>query len=479
MKTKSLKYLLVIFTLCITSSCEDMLDVETRSSITGQNFWNSESDFMPYLYAIYQRNRNTMANDMIRVAEERSEMWVEGYNNRFLFWDHNLTPGITLNWTFHYGTIGHCNLLLEQIDAFDFTNRTLKNQIKAETLALRANTYFFLTRVWGDVPLVLTSVKDENEPNYPRSPVADVFNQINNDINTSLGLFPEDAYTDKYRFSKPAVYALLADVKMWTGKVLEGGRTDFQAAIDAISQVQASGVDLLGNFGSIFDTDNKKNDEIILAHYCDRYEWSASLHNTAWLRFDTGGSADNADEIPMRLGAQQGYAVSDRTLALFAENPDDKRIYRTYIPELYDGVARKYWQNKLRGTVYSDERYPDNDIIVYRLADMLLLKAEAYVALNQIDNALTELNKVRERAGIPHVTETDKNLVDKAILDERGRELFFESKRWFDLVRAHAVGLINIYEFVPNLAGKSTPIYWPVHANVMQKNDLLTDPDYQ
>lgn len=111
MKIKSLKYLLVIFTLCITSSCEDMLDVETRSSITGQNFWNSESDFMPYLYAIYQRNRSTMANDMIRVAEERSEMWVEGYNNRFLFWDHNLTPGITLNWTFHYGTIGHCNLL--------------------------------------------------------------------------------------------------------------------------------------------------------------------------------------------------------------------------------------------------------------------------------------------------------------------------------------------------------------------------------
>jgi hypothetical protein len=260
---------------------------------------------------------------------------------------------------------------------------------------------------------------------------------------------------------------------MWTGKVLGGGSSDFQAAIDAINQVQSSGVKLIDDFGRIFDTNNEKNDEIILAAYCDRYEWSSGIHNTAWLRFDTGGSADNADEIPMRLAAQQGYAISDRALELFSNNPDDKRIPRTYISELYDGVPRRYWQNKYRGTVYSDEQFPDNDIIVYRWADMLLLKAEAYAALNQVDNALSELNKVRERAGIPEFTETAKNLVEMEILNERGRELFFESKRWPDLVRAHSSGLINVYEFVPNLVGKSTPIYWPVHANVIQKNELL------
>ncbi len=473
MKTKILKYLLVIIISTFSFSCEEMLDVEVRSSITGQNYWKSESDFMPYLYSIYQRNRSMMGDHMIRVGEERSEMWIEGYNNRFSFWDQNLTPGITYDWTFYYGTIGHCNLLLEQLEIFDFTNTTLKNQIKAETLALRANTYFFLARVYGDVPIVFTSVKDENEPKYPREPVAVVFAQINQDISESISLFPTNGYIDKYRFSKPAVYALLADVKMWTGKVLGGGSSDFQAAIDAINQVQSSGVKLIDDFGRIFDTNNEKNDEIILAAYCDRYEWSSGIHNTAWLRFDTGGSADNADEIPMRLAAQQGYAISDRTLELFSNNPDDNRISRTYIPELYDGVPRRYWQNKYRGTVYSDERFPDNDIIVYRWADMLLLKAEAYAALNQVDNALVELNKVRERAGIPEFTETAKNLVEMEILNERGRELFFESKRWPDLVRAHTSGLINVYEFVPNLVGKSTPIYWPVHANVMQKNELL------
>lgn len=473
MKSKYFKIILMLLVMGMANSCEDMLEVEVRSSITGQNYWKSESDFLPYLFSIYDRNRSLMGENMIRVGEERSDMWIEGYNNRFSFWDQNLTPGITYDWTTFYGTIGHCNLFLEQIDAFNFQNTTLKNQLKAEVLALRATTYFFLARVWGDVPIVLTSVKDENEPKYPRAPVTEVFKQINADITSSLGLFPSPGYTDKYRFSKPAVYALLAEVKMWSGKVLGGGNTDFQAAIDAISQVQASGVSLLSDFGKIFDTNNERNNEIILSVYCERYEWSSSIHNTAWLRFDTGGSADNVDDIPMRLLAQQGYAVSNKVLSLFSEFPQDKRISRTYVPELYNGVPRMYWQNKYRGTVYSDERYPDNDIVVYRLADLLLLKAEAYVALNQVDNALIELNKIRTRAGVPVVTSTDKNTVAMAILDERGRELFFESKRWFDLVRAHKSGLINLYSYIPTLAGKNTPIYWPVHSNVLQKNELL------
>ena len=223
METKYLKYILIFWVMLSTSACEDMLDTEVKSSITGQNYWKTENDFMPYLYSIYARNRTLVADNMIRVGEERGELWEEGYNNRFQFWDQNLTPGTTYDWTTFYGTIGHCNLLLEQIEIFEFANQSLKNQVKAEALALRANTYFFLARVWGDVPIVLNSVEDENTPLYPRSPVAEVFNQINSDIDESLELFPEDGYQDKYRFSKPSVYALQADVKMWTASVLGGG----------------------------------------------------------------------------------------------------------------------------------------------------------------------------------------------------------------------------------------------------------------
>lgn len=477
METKYLKYILIFWVMLSTSACEDMLDTEVKSSITGQNYWKTENDFMPYLYSIYARNRTLVADNMIRVGEERGELWEEGYNNRFQFWDQNLTPGTTYDWTTFYGTIGHCNLLLEQIEIFEFANQSLKNQVKAEALALRANTYFFLARVWGDVPIVLNSVEDENTPLYPRSPVAEVFNQINSDIDESLELFPEDGYQDKYRFSKPSVYALQADVKMWTASVLGGGNPDYEAAINAVQQVEASGVVLLDDYGSIFDID--KNEEIVLSVYCDRYEYTSPRINEAFLRFDTSNGADNVDDLPIRLAAQQAYAVGPRLLELFEDSPTDKRISRTYIPELYEGIPRKFWANKYRGTEYSDDRTPDSDILVYRLSGLLLLKAEAYLGMDDLENARIALNRVRTRAGLPDVTETDKALLGMEILNERGRELFHEGKRWLDLRRAHSTGLINIYEFVPNLIGETTPLYWPIHTNVLIKNDLLTDPEYQ
>src|SRR5690606_14819954 len=108
---------------------------------------------------------------------------------------------------------------------------------------------------------------------------------------------------------------------------------------------------------------------------------------------------------------------------------------------------------------------------------MLLLKAEAYAALNQPTNALTYLNMVRNRAGIPDYTETDKALLEREILDERGRELLHELKRWWDLVRAHYSGVIDVYEYVPNLVGKDTPIYWPVHTRVLTLNEKLTQTE--
>ena len=109
----------------------------------------------------------------------------------------------------------------------------------------------------------------------------------------------------------------------------------------------------------------------------------------------------------------------------------------------------------------------------------MLLKAEAYLAMDDLENARIELNRVRLRAGLPDVTETDKTLLGLEILNERGRELFHEGKRWLDLRRAHSSGLINVYDFVPNLIGKTTPLYWPIHTNVLIKNELLSDPDYQ
>ncbi len=469
MKNKIYKFSCILLVL-LTFSCEDMLDVTVRSSITGQNFWQSENDFAPYLVGIYNRFRSHMDN--FSFSEDRSELWKQGYNARFSdYWAQKITPANTGDWTTYYGTIGHCNLLLEKIEPWNFSNQNTKNRIMAETYALRAATYFWIAKIWGDVPLVLKAVVDENEPLYERTAVADIFKQINTDIDLALSLFPESGFVDKYRFSKPAVYALKADVKMWTAKVLGGGATDLNAAIAAIEEVEKSGVSLQSTYSTVFDS--RKNNEIILSVYLNRAEYTSGNYTNCFLRYDTSAGADNASELPMSLVGQQAYCLSAEALALFQKYPSDKRISRTYIPEIMKGVIKNYWPNKFIGTKYSDDRIPDSDIIIYRLSDMLLLKAEAYAALNQVDKALPYLNKVRTRAGIPDFTETDKALVEKEILDERGREFFSEMKRWWDLVRAHKSGVIDIYQYIPNLKGKTTPIYWAVHTNVMAKNSKL------
>ncbi|MEX2568535.1 MAG: RagB/SusD family nutrient uptake outer membrane protein [Cyclobacteriaceae bacterium] len=455
-------------------SCDALLDITPKSSITGQVFWQNEGDFYPYMTGIYNRYRSHI--DYLGFSEDRSEMWKQGYNARFTpFWAHNIIPGNTVEWTGYYGTIGHVNLLLSRIEPFQFANTTMKNRIMAEAHAMRAAMYFYIARVYGDVPLVLDPVENENEPLYPRAPVSQVFQQINSDIEQALSLFPENGYPNKFRWTKPAVYALLADVKMWSASVLGGGVADYNAAIAAITEVENSGVSLLTEYGDIFD--ESRNNEIIMSFYLDRSEYSSGQYNNALLRFDTSQGADNASELPMALAGQQAYTLSDRALELFATHTNDLRIPRTYIPEIYNGVVANYWPNKFIGTQYTDTRIADSDIILYRLSDLLLLKAEAYAALGQSETALLNLNKVRARAGLPNFTEMDQSILLEEILDERGRELFHEFKRWYDLRRAHAIGVVDLYEYIPNLNGLNTPLYWPVHLNMIARNELLVQTD--
>src|SRR5690554_5395674 len=192
MKIRKNIYLLILIAF-LFHSCDDLLDITPRSSITGQVFWQEEGDFYPYLTGIYNRYRGHI--DYLGFGEDRSEMWKQGTNARFTpYWAHNITPGNTVEWTGFYGTIGHVNLLLSKIEPFPFANPVQKNRIMAEAHAMRAAMYFYIARIYGDVPLVLTPVEDENEPLYSRSPVAEVFEQINTDIEQALSLFPEAGY---------------------------------------------------------------------------------------------------------------------------------------------------------------------------------------------------------------------------------------------------------------------------------------------
>jgi hypothetical protein len=472
---------LVALMLTGLTSCKKLLDVTPQSQITVQVYFKNESDFEPYVIGNYTSIR-AFANS-ITFGEERSEELIQGPNSRLsTVWAQQLTPTVnTLNYNGQYKAIGACNLLLAQIEPFAFSNAALKSRLKAETLCQRAYTYFFLVRVIGDTPLMLDPITDDNVPLLPRAKATDVLKQIFTDLDLAISLFPEKTYVNKYRFSYGAAQALKAEAKLWSAKVNGGGDAALNDAIVAAQAVETTGLSLLSNFGAI--TTTRANAEVIMAAYYQRDETGSNYGVNALPFLSTVQGAANLDSIPYCLTStygQSGYEISLKSRQLFSGLTSDKRVPFTFIVERQGTVQKNFWITKLPGNKYADDRVSDNDIIMWRLADVYLIEAEAYAALNNTTQAISYLNKVRVRAGNGNYTgATDKASVELEIFKERGREMFYENKRWYDIVRFHFGGTINAYTYVPNLVGKTTPLFWPLSATVLAANpNLVQTPGY-
>ena len=461
-------------------SC-DLLDVAPVSTITAESFWKSSGDAKAYLTGIYNKVR--ALNNTTYYGEDRGDAFKPGEIGPVtIAWSQGLLESNAPSYRDAYYIIHNTNLLFYRIEGLSFTNQAEKNRILAETHFLKAYTYFFLLKIWGEVPIVTEPTLSDKVEVKARSSKEEVMKVILESLQSSIDLFPEDGYINKNYASKPAAYALKADVLMWKAKVLGGGESDLREAIKAIDEVGKSGVSLLPTYSSVFDNANKRNKEIIFSFYFERYETgNLSIATNTTSRTDNLSMAVNlGDAATSPNQSRHVYAPSDKVRAMYLKNPSDLR-YKTAMIDLVDkdGKLILTQTNKFRGKAYTDDRYFDDDLIAYRWADMLLLRAEANAALGN-PTTLVDLNEVRSRAGIGEYTgPTDKKSIEKEILDERLRELFIEQKRWFDLVRFHFSGTINIYEEVPNLIGKekTAPIYFPIAYNDMVLNEKLVQTE--
>ncbi len=479
---KKITYTLITFAVAslLLMRCDDALEVDIKSEIVAEGFPANGEAAQALLTGIYQELKDDI--NTTEYAIDRSDEFEVGKIGSVTdSWAQNLSGGNGPNWLGYYSSLYNVNLLLARVDDLTFTNEATQNRVKAEALFLRAYYYFYMTRIWGDVPLILEPLSSADGEVAGRSPAAQVMAQINTDIDAAIALFPTDGFTDKERATKPAAYALKADVKMWSGKVLGGGAADFDAALAAIAMIESAGASLVqDDFAFVFSANNKNNVEIIFAMYNSRDEYDGHYARLTTPRADIDFSTELSPEVPTTISfdARHNYAPSQRIRDLFT-NPDDIRRDVTFVPMLQaDGDdantepdTSSFSQNKFRGEVFDGIRQYTDDIIIYRWADMLLLRAEAYAAQGDIPNALEALNTLRNRAKTgDYAGPVDQASVNRAILDERGRELFLELKRWWDLRRFHADGTIDVYQFVPNLVGKNTPLYWPVSQSVIALN---------
>ncbi|NLU92408.1 RagB/SusD family nutrient uptake outer membrane protein [Chitinophaga sp. Ak27] len=478
----------IIFLALLLSSCDKLLEVKPQSQITDQVFFRNEGDFEPNVVGIYTVMRSIANN--VTYGTERSEELISATNSRFtVAWSQTLSPSSgAVNYSEWYRGIGHCNLLLEKIQGFAFAaNPNLKKKIVGETLALRAYFYFHLLRVFGSVPIVLEAITDENVILHKRASASEVMAQVLSDLDaataqfTAMTDFSKTNYPSKYRFAYGSVMAMKADALLWKASVAGGGPADLQAAVAAITEAESTGVSLQPDFAKVTGVRAAANNEVLMAAYYNKDETPGGNYAKNALPFkDVLEGAINKEQIPYVKNSTNGqgaYQISPLSKSLFT-NPADKRIPYTWIADMYASGPKISWITKYPGTVYADDRYADNDLIIYRLADLYLLKAEAYAALEDVNNSKKYLDNVKLRAGVDvYAGDMTKTALEKEILNERGRELFFENKRWFDLVRFHKAGIIDVYNYVPNLKGKTTPLFWPVNTTVLANNPEMTQTD--
>jgi len=476
MKTK-ISICIILGSLCFSTGCDSLLDVEPVSNITNANYWKAEGDVQGYLVGVYSDFRSLM--NTTYYLEDRGDSFVVGLESGVSSaWQHNLTSSNAPEWINFYNVIHHCNLILKHAPAIAFADENNRNRILAEAHFLRAHVYYTLLRSWGAVPIVLEPTESDNRPLPARASAQDVMQQVLSDVEQALALFPETGYVDKTRASAPAAYALKADALLWKYKVLQGTETDLQGVIAAADNA-SPGLALETNFADIFDTGKKNGKEIIFALHFERDEKSDHYSSRLKPRDLFVNSAINKTALPYaRSGARSAYAPSPKLEAVFSANANDQRKNISIITAIGPGnTVIGTFDNKMRGTAYSDDRYYENDLIVYRLAELILFKAEALAALNRPDEAVTELDKVRARAGIGAYTgANDKASVEKEILDERFREFYLELKRWPDLVRFHHAGTVDLYNEVPNIVG-SVPLFFPIPQAQIDLNPNLVQTD--
>jgi starch-binding outer membrane protein, SusD/RagB family len=411
---------MVLLLAAVFGGCKKYLDLKPQNSITRDNFFKTKDDALAAIIGCYDGLQGCAAQ-FLNWGEYRADLVAAGSSNDvtypyYQFMD-KLKP--VSDWSQTYAMIGRANMVIEfvpRIPSFDdkFTEADSK-KIIAEALYLRALGYFYLVRTFKEVPLVLTAPSNDNVNFFvPKSPADTVLNQIEADLVAAEASVPvtyEKNTDTRGRATKGAVHALQADVYLWRGKYQQAAA----AAQKVLSETTLYSLVPGGDWFSIFSQKNT-SESIIEIQY------------------------DNSvAEVNGLIGAANNFTMNNVLKTYFDGATDVVRgLNNTYI------AGNAWWKYKGLTTTTNILR-PTNDpnFILYRLPDVMLMKAEALAHLGSFDQkteAIQLMDAVRTRAGVSgYGIYLDGNapytLLNDLIMQERAMELAMEGKRWFDLLR--------------------------------------------
>ncbi len=387
------------------------------------------------------------------------------------------------DWKYLYAQIAKANEVIEWAPkvADPSFNENRRKEVVAEASFIRAWCYFYLVRIFGDVPLSLTSIPEISSENietvypllYPnREPAEKVYEQIFKDLETALGT--KEYSDDKFVACQPLVHALTAEVYATYGAPdkVQWDKVQYHASL--VTKDTRYG--LIDEFDELFAP---REDGSALMHENGK----ESLFEIPYVSWETLGNW--AYQMFFGTDWKKFNTPSTDLVRAFNQAGDTKRLNASI---RYEDVSA-YWTDPYWPT----SRYPfcwkirlneKGNITLLRLAAVILLHAEAENELDNLDESKRLLKRVRDRAGLGEVKADNKEQMREAIALERRLELCFEGYRWFDLKRTgKAIQTMNRCSDHQNTYAKSSlteeKLLWPIPQSERDNNDQLTqNPGY-
>ena len=491
-----------LFTLLpLFSSCVDTVILPDNKTVD-DDYWQKKSEVEAIVGAAYAQLRDATAiRNMIVWGDFRSDelevsdaLPASASYRTALQQIYSLsieTENEFTKWYPFYSAINYCNLVLQKAEGViavdpDYTPDDY-NANKAQVLALRAFCYFYLMRVFHDIPVTpgayLNSSEDMNAPQYTPAEVIDMcINDLQEASKYAISGSTYGDWRDKGYLNQDGINAILADIYLWRASV-NRDVNDYQACVDYCDKIIAAKKLAHEQNGGGSGRRPGSDDEIkdyYLSNYSNMYrdlfgQTGQNAEESIFeLQFNNSNAANGGlNQMYFRyqnktsdsygyLKMSSLYGVENSTGGGVWNNAKDQRlfeyVYKANNKSLDQFDVRKFVATESAGTSNNADNSRDSrttfnqNWIVYRLTDVMLMKAEALVQIYILggkaegdtrcedafaickfvnDRALSEANQADY--SLKYATYKDK--MEELVLAERARELCFEGKRWFDLMR--------------------------------------------
>jgi starch-binding outer membrane protein, SusD/RagB family len=448
------------------ASCKKFVEVPLpENQIQADKVFSNDHTAISSIIGLYSQLMNSnlhLANGGLSVYTGLSSdeiVNVSPNSNVDQFAQNSLTPFNSLIknnfWTSSYSSIYHANLILERLNISVNLTESVKSQLKGEAIFIRAFLYFYLTNLFGDVPLILKTDYRANTQ-IGRTPTSHIYQQIIQDLKDAQGMLTQNYVVNsafpqaRVRPNKSTVTAFLARVYLY--------QKDWANAESSATAVITS------NDYNLVSTANIAN--VFLAGSSEAiWQLMPVIPNN--------NTAEGNIFLTTTTTIIPTYRITAQLLDAFEQN-DQRRakwINTNTIASTVFSFPAKY-KIKTGGAPYSEYN------MVLRLAEQYLIRSEARAQQNKFSESKADLAILRTRAGLTTSLPDDKSLILSAIEKERWVELFAEwGHRWFDLKRTNRANAV--LSLVKGTNWQPTDALYPIPISELEANPLLTqNPGY-